>query len=68
MSKIASSVFALLFIVRLWNNSNKNITDSIKIRYGLNGLKSFRTYEQCLTKLEKTKLDLRFLETCKVYK
>ena len=65
--RIFAPVFALLFVIKLWRCSHKTPLEYLRSRYGLNTLKTFRTWEQSLKKCKKCALDLEFLETCKAY-
>ena len=64
---VLSCVFALIFVIKLWSNSNKCVSEFIKKRYGQNNLSLYRKYEDALCQLKKAELDVKFLETCKIY-
>ena len=67
MSILFDSVLALIFVIKLWSSTHKNIPDYIRARYGLNCLSIFRKYENTAKKEKKVELDLKFLESCKIY-
>lgn len=57
----------LLFIIKLRFPKDKSITQILFKRYGQTGVHSFRRCEKALFRLEKLKLDHRFLIQCKCY-
>ena len=61
------SVLALVFIIKLWRSSHKNPIEYIRARYGQDTVKFFRSWEESWKKVERFRLDLEFLETCKSY-
>ena len=61
------TVLALIFTFRMWSLSEQNTINIIRSRYGSNYVIQYRIYENSRKKLEKAKLDLKFLEACKIY-
>ena len=61
------NVLALLFIFKLWSKSHRNFISHLRSRYGQNVIKTYRNYENTHKKLDKAQLDVKFLETCKLY-
>ena len=59
--------FFLLFLIKIRFPSNSPISRLILNRYGPSGITSFRNYEKTSKKLAKFKLDLQFLNSCKLY-
>ena len=57
----------LLFLLRIRFPNNIPITSRIVSRYNTNALSCFRRYESTLKKLNKARLDLIFLNTCKYF-
>jgi len=64
---IRSAVLAILFILRLRLGSNVNVFNTIRSRYGEEGVRLLRKYETLSRKVKKTELDLEFLQKCKIY-
>ena len=66
MASFASTVLALLFVMRL-SKANGNLFSNVRASYGEDALKCVRSFSTTAKKLEKTKLDVIFLEKCKIY-
>ena len=58
----------LLFVIKLKFPLHRNWTDIIRNKYGEEGIKLVRRTEKLSCKVEKCKLDIKFLETAKAYK
>ena len=58
---------AILFICKLSKSRTFSELNYIHRCYGENGVKCFHGYRNCARRLEKTKLDLDFLNTCRAY-
>ena len=67
MTKFKVVVLAVCFLLRLLKLQPNFILDYVKSRYGLDGVRKFRSCENSSRKLEKSKLDAEFLVKCKVY-
>ena len=67
MASLWSTVLALLFVIRLSKANGTNMLSHVRATYGEGALKCVRKYSSLAKKLEKTKLDVIFLEKCKVY-
>ena len=57
-------LFAIRFLLNIRYQNGRSIVDIITSKYGEEVLRSYRRLEKLHLKVEKLKLDIKFLETC----
>ena len=67
MKSFKSLVFVLIFILNLLKTRSTNFIEHVRNCYGGDGIRLYRKLCDASRKVTKTKLDIEFLQKCKIY-